>query len=193
VFIVDSNFQLVSSIKDSGGAILKDLPYLLDVHWYEHETNTYYKEVLCDTIFTISRNHHSLPHFILDFEKKKMPYKYYTNTKYYQMGAHKFYQLGNIIESGEYVFFQILFNRKSNYFIYHKTDKLLFDLGNRNPNHDLVQTFWPEYIDDEDIMYCLVNSIELTNMLSPSNTTQVIRQTLELNDNPVLISSKLKH
>ena len=59
LFITDANFTVTHSFKDPNGIHLRKLPYLLDVHWYKHNNNIYYKEVLGDTVFGINYLHES--------------------------------------------------------------------------------------------------------------------------------------
>ncbi len=194
VFITDSNFNTINSIKDPGGEFIKNIPYLLDAQWYNHNNHIHYKEVLVDTVFRIKKKFKSEPHILFNLGKYKMPDKFYTKTKYYQMGAHKYYQLGNLYESKKYIFINTYFDNKEKYFLYKKdNNRLLLDLGadalvNR---HSLDINFWPAYIDEDDRMYRFFEVGELYNKLKSTPKAKEIKHLLEYNDNPVLISCKI--
>ena len=172
IFILNENFQLINSIIDSKGAILKESPYLLDVNWYNYNNNTYYKEVLGDTVFKITQKNASEPHMLFDIGEVRMPDKYYTKTGHYQKNAHKFYQVGKIIESKNYAFIHVVFNNKNKYFLYYKNKKT-------------------EYIDDNETMHRFIDPIELQSRLKSIPKTEKIKKILKSNDNPVLLSGKL--
>ena len=126
--------------------------------------------------------------------KYKMPDKYYTETKYYQMGAHKFYQIGSLLESKEYIFISIFFNNKKRYFLYQKNNRLLLNLNTDalvENSRNLDINFWPAYIDEDDRMYRFIEAGELHKKLKSTSKVNEIKHILEFNDNPVLISSKL--
>jgi hypothetical protein len=194
VFITDSNFNTINSIKDPGGQLIKNIPYLLDVLWYNYNEYIHYKEVLVDTVFRIKKNFKSEPHILFNLGKYKMPDKYYTETKYYQMGAHKFYQIGSLLESKEYIFISIFFNNKKRYFLYQKNNRLLLNLNTDalvENSRNLDINFWPAYIDEDDRMYRFIEAGELHKKLKSTSKVNEIKHILEFNDNPVLISSKL--
>ena len=193
VFITDSNFNTINSISDPGGQLIKNIPYLLDVFWYNYNEHTHYKEVLVDTVYRINKNFKSEPYILFNFGKYKMPNKYYTETKYYQMGAHEFYQIGSLMESKGYIFISIFFNNKKRYFLYQKNNGSLINLNSdklvNNSNLDI--NFWPTYIDEDDKMYRFIEAGELINKLKSTPKVKEIKHLLEFKDNPVLISSKL--
>ena len=194
IHILDSKFQTLNSIKDPGGIYLKKSPYMFDVNWYNYNNNTYYKEVMVDTIFKINDNHISEPYIRLDLGKRKMPNKYYTNTKAFQKGIHKFYQMGEIVESQKYIFFRIFLDQKKKHFLYKKgKTQLLFNLeAEALPNNqELDINFWPEYIDNNEIMYRFIDPTILYEKIKSNPKASAIKHLIESNDNPVLLSVKL--
>lgn len=192
IYIYDNNFHLIKAIKDFNGYKIKRLPYLLDVCWYEFNNITFFKEVMSDTVFAISNDGSVTPHFIIDFDNKKMPTKNYTKTELYQSEAHKYYQIGSIIESNYYIFFNIIFYNNSNFFVYDKNNKKLYNLGINSFNNSQFGTYWPNYIDNKDCMYSFSNSIEFSNHFLSYIINDEIQQNLTINDNPILLSCKLR-
>jgi hypothetical protein len=194
VFISDSNFNTINSIRDPGGELVKNIPYLLDVLWYNHNEHVQYKEVMVDTVFRINKDLKPEPHILFNLGKYKMPDNYYTETKYYQMGAHKFYQIVNLLESEGYLFINIFFNSKKKYFLYQKNNRLLLDLNADalvDNSRNLDTNFWPDYIGDDGRMYRFIEAGELYKNLKTTPKGNEMKHILESNDNPVLMSSKL--
>ena len=196
LFITDSTFNTVKKIKYPGnGEFLRKIPYLLDVNWYNYENSIYYKEVVVDTIYKMNLEKLTFnPHFAIDLGKWKMPDKYYTNTKYYQMSANKFYQIGKICESENYLFLNIFYENNFKYFIYKKKDEpLLFEVNsNELPNqigNDI--SFWPDYI-YKNVMFKFIEAGELYDKLKSTPFSGEIKKNMELNDNPILMSCKIK-
>ncbi|MDY7396714.1 6-bladed beta-propeller [Aureibaculum sp. 2210JD6-5] len=193
IFFLDKNFQVINSVIDSKGAFIKKIPYLLDVVWGNHNNSTYYKEVLSDTVFKINQKNTSEPYILFDLGKKRMPDKYYEKTGYYQKNAHKFYQVGSILESGKYFFLQIAYNNEKKYFLYKKNnnESLIINLGTKGFSNNIDIDFWPEYIDDSETMYRFIDPIELRSKLKETSEANEIKNILDSNDNPVLLSGKL--
>ncbi|MEX2568776.1 MAG: 6-bladed beta-propeller [Cyclobacteriaceae bacterium] len=193
IFLLDQNFQKVDSIVEPIGTFIKNLPYLFDTHWYDYDNNACYKEFLVDTVFRVNENNRSEPHLLFNLGKKRMPNEYYTETNYYRQHAHKYYQIGNISESKNYVFISVTYNNKSKYFLFDKEKSQLEDLGlNALPIHtfNLDIEFWPAYV-YEETLYQIIDPTELYQKLKSSPKAYKLKQILELNDNPVFLSCNL--
>lgn len=189
IFILGENFQILDSIVDPGGRALKEIPYLLDVCWYNHSNNIYYKEVFVDTVFKITKRHSKEPHILFSLGEKRMPDKYYSNTGPYQNNYHKFFQVGDIKESENYVFMLMVINNEKKYFIHHKNiEQRLVEVLPKSLDMDIE--FWPGYIYDET-MYGFIGATRLSDKLGSTPAENKIRRILESNNNSVLISGKL--
>lgn len=197
LFITDSSFNTISEISYHGERdFVKSLPYLMTIQWYSFSNNVFYKEAFQDTIFKINSGGNIKPHILLDFGDKSMPEKYFTSTKYYQMGSDNFYQLTNILESDKYIFLEIYYENKRNYYLYEKEESgTLYKLDTDQffINDDVDLNFWPSFIDSDGVMYQFVDAGELYNNLSNTTRANKLKLELEYNDNPVLISCQLNN
>jgi len=195
IFILNPDFSVVHSAFDPEGEILTALPYLLGAMWYQHNSNTYYKEALVDTVYKIGNLNRVKPHMVLDFGSKRMPNDFYTDVGLFQKNSSNHYQLGSIRESRQYVFFLMLLHNNRHYFLYDKTSSggMSFNLGTAglSGNFQSDLGFWPQYIDDNDTMYMFMDAGDLAEKLETIPDAERIKDVLATNDNPVLLSSKL--
>lgn len=193
LFFLDSSFNTISSIEDTNGDFIKNLPYLIDINWYNFNGQSYFKYAMNDTIFAINNDFSKNAHYILNYGSKRMPNKYYTKTKYYQTESHKFYLEGDILESNKYIFIPIYYENKRKHFLFNKKDNTLFDIGTDeilvDSNFNLE--FWPTYIDMDDVMYQFIPAGVLYDRIKTKEGFDNIKQRLITNNDYVLLSSKL--
>ncbi|TKG94558.1 6-bladed beta-propeller [Puteibacter caeruleilacunae] len=196
IFLTDDSFKTTDSIKDRGdGDLLKKIPYLLDAQWYCNENSILFKEALVDTVYKVTNTDKARlqPHIFLDYGDRKIPQDYYTNTQYYQKRAHRFYQVGKITESQQYVFLMMIHENSRKYYLFHKKGEHQFLYLGKNGLKDdsLVDLeFWPEYIHGNTVS-TFIGAGELYGKLDDSEKAKGITKILETNDNPVLITFEL--
>lgn len=195
IFLLDQHFHKVDSIVDPLGSFLKEVPYLLTTHWYDYNNSVLYKEALADTVFRVSGSNKLEPHVLFNLGKKRMPDEYYTQTSSYQQHAHKYYLVADIFESNKYIFIHVMHDGQDKYFVFNKNSSFLHDLGSNAlliPTGQTNFEFWPQYLSQETL-YRFIDAQELSQRLQKNHSPKAdkIMKILQVNDNPVLLSSEL--
>ncbi len=195
IYITDSLFNLKKKIfYDSDQDFLRRIPYLIDVEWYRFNKDIYFREPFQSTVYRIDQAIGLDPYINIDFGNRGIPNYAYEDTKLYQDITSKCYQLTAIVESENYFFLKVFYQNGNNQYLYIKKDNELIRLKSPGLVNDLDNTadFWPQYIDESDIMYRIGYSDEIFENIRSQNAVIDFEKTLGSNENPIIVCAELK-
>jgi hypothetical protein len=194
IYITDSLFNLKKKIfYDGDQDFLRRIPYLIDVEWYRFNNNIYFREPFQSTVYRIDQAIGLDPYINIDFGNRGIPDYAYEDTKLYQDIASECYQLKDIVESENYFFLKVFYQNVNHQYLYIKKDNELIRLKSPGLVNDPDDTayFWPQYIDESNIMYSIDYADELFENTGSHNAVIDFEKTVGSNENPIIVCVEL--
>ena len=169
---------------------------------YTYNGEIHFKEMFCDTVFSLDKDNNIKPHFVLDSHGKRPTAKARAETEFFITQLPKYIRVVKIFEVSRYLIYKFHYERAQSYSISDKVLNKRFEVNSGTLFKDDISggiDFEPKFCSDEKL-YSWVEALKLKNYVSsPSFENSVVRNpekklalknladSLKETDNPVLI------
>ena len=176
--------------------------------FYCYNNSVYYKNIYNDTIFKII-DRKLQPEWVFDMQKSThLLFQSREDPLEYIKELEKFKLLKKILETDEYLFFEILYQKQKHFFFYHKNQCKLTELEQGKFINDIDGglAFWPTYTNQNQYLICIYQAFDMKDEVENSKLREqniknmpafmkmrsLVSQ-LDEEDNPIVVIVKLKN